>query len=272
MDVRRMAVALVAVAAIAGACGGDDEDSAAVSVQEPIGAPEDDLTAGPGTPAAVVKSASIEMEVPRDGLGSAAQQVVDIATSPRIGGYLVSSIVDTDGYGAGKVLVKVPSGSFEEAVGQLERVGDVTRQQLEGADVSPEAAAARGRVERARRRAAALLQRIEEADDATVRRDVRDELVRVREELGEARREAASVDAGAAFSSIDVALEGEPPPPPPEKSTLERALDTAASVSAGIASGIVLAAAVVLPIALLLLVLLLVGPRVVRLVKPRLRT
>ncbi|MDQ4025770.1 MAG: DUF4349 domain-containing protein [Actinomycetota bacterium] len=269
MHLGRMAVVLVAMAALAGACSAGEEDSsAAVSVEEPIGAPEpayDDEGASTATDD-VVKSATIEIEVPRDELGSAAQQVVDLATSPQIGGFLVSSVVDTEGYGAGNVLVRVPADRFEETVGDLERVGDVTRQQLEGDDVSPEAEAARARLASARRRMDALQRRAEGSDDAA--RTARAE---VRRELREAQREVASVEGGTAYSSIDVSLEGTPPPPPPKRSTFEQALDTAAAVSAGIASGIVLAAAVVVPVTLLVLVLLVVGARLARLVKPRLR-
>ena len=41
--------------------------------------------------------------------------------------------------------MKVPDGRFEEVVGQLDRVGDVTRQALEGRDVSPAPPAAEKR-------------------------------------------------------------------------------------------------------------------------------
>ncbi|MDQ3916377.1 MAG: hypothetical protein M3323_13790 [Actinomycetota bacterium] len=64
MDLRRAAILLVAVTALTGACSEDDEDSAAVSVEDPIGAPEPDSPAtGPAAPEAtsVVKNAAIEM-------------------------------------------------------------------------------------------------------------------------------------------------------------------------------------------------------------------
>ena len=266
MYLRRMAVGLAVVMAVAGACGGDEEDGASVSVHEPIGAPEPQLTDGAGPPS-VVKSARIEMEVAGDELGAAAQQVVDLTTSPRIGGFLVSSVVDSEGYGAGRVLVEVPAGSFEIAVGELDRIGDVTRQELEGADVSPEAQAARGKVAAARGRVRALSRRVEESGG----RGVSVELAGAKQELLEAQREVASVEGGAAYSSIDVALEGAPPPPAPKRSTFEQALETATTVTLAIASGVVLAAAVVVPVALLILMLLLVVPRIVRLVKPHLR-
>ena len=172
MKAQRVAVFLLLVAVLAAGCAGDD-DSGSISVDDPIGAPEEhsvetDTSSDFGP--LVAKSASVELEVPRSDLGTAAQQVVDIATSPRSGGFLVSSVVDTrDGYGMGSVLVKVPDERFEEVVGQLDRVGDVVRQALEGHDLAPGPAAT--------------------------------------------QRERREVAAGVDFSSIDVSITAASPPP-----------------------------------------------------------
>lgn len=269
MHLRRMVVGLVAVLAVTGPCSsGDGEDGGSVTITDPIGAPEPHVTEVVDGPApTVAKSALIEIEVAGDELGAAAQEVVDLTTSSRIGGFLVSSLVDAEGYGAGRVLVEVPAARFEVAVGELDRVGNVTRQQLEGADVSPAARAARGRVAYARDLVQTLSRRLEPSDDA----GAKVALINAKQELREALRDFASAEGDAAYSSIDVALEGTPPPPPPKRSTFEKALDRAATVTLGIASAIVLVAAVAVPTGLLILLLALAVPRVVRLVKPHLR-
>ncbi|HYO60400.1 MAG TPA: DUF4349 domain-containing protein [Actinomycetota bacterium] len=138
-SVRRMAVSLMVAGLALAACGGDDD--AGIEVEEPIGAPQEggayDVTAGPS----VSKAASIDLEVARDELGDAAQAVVDLATSPKVGGFLVSSIVDLDDeHGSGAIVVEVPSARFEQSVVELSAIGELTRQEMSGADVTPTAA------------------------------------------------------------------------------------------------------------------------------------
>lgn len=127
---RRLAVFLVVTAMGLAACGGDDEGDAGVTVSEGIGAPE---PAPLEPPPSVAKSARVEMEVARSGLTDAAQAVVDLATSDRVGGFLASSIVDLEeGYGSATILVQVPAARFEETVARLGDLGDVTRQEMAG--------------------------------------------------------------------------------------------------------------------------------------------
>jgi hypothetical protein len=148
----RMAAVVLVAGLVLGACGGDDDHG--VTASEPIGAPEDaasyDTAAGP----TVAKTASIDVEVPRSELGDSAQAVVDLATSPKIGGFLVSSVLDLeDGYGSGAILVEVPTDKFEQSVAELSGIGELTRQEMSGADWTADVAAARTKAERRRLRA-----------------------------------------------------------------------------------------------------------------------
>lgn len=138
---RRIAIALTVAALALAGCGGDS-DEAGVTVDEPIGAPEPDMTLE--TPPSVAKSARIEMEVGKTEVSEAAQAVVDLATSPKIDGYLASSVVDLqDGYGSAVILVQIPVERFEQAMADLGGIGEVTRQEMAGQQLAEPATTSR---------------------------------------------------------------------------------------------------------------------------------
>ena len=209
---RRIALALTVAALALGACA-DSSDDAGVTVNEPIGAPEPDVTLEAEVtaelPPSVAKSARVEMEVARAEVSSAAQAVVDLATSPKIDGYLESSVVDLENdYGTAVVLVQVPVARFEQTMADLGGIGKVTRQEMAGQQLA------------------------EPAMD---------------------RAERSAVAAATALSPIDVAIAGRPPAPPPDESAIEQSLDAAAVIALAIASGVIVAAGAVVPGALVLL-------------------
>lgn len=275
MRLRRMGVALVVVAALGTGCGGDDghEGADAVSLDEPIGA-SSHAGAQEGSRrggAAVAKSAFAAMDVPKEDLDAAAQAVVDLATARNVGGFLVTSVFDTErGHGSAHVVVNVPSPTFEAVVGELRTIGDVKRQELEGQDITPEFLAAQQALQRSRARTSDLIARLEAAGDAAARFELREQLRGARARLQTARHEATSVGADVALSRVEVALRATPPPPAPGKPAVERALGTARALTLGIASGAVLVAGAIVPILALLILIYLVGGVIVRLLKPRL--
>jgi hypothetical protein len=250
MAFRRLVVPLLIVALLGAACGDDEGDSAGVAVDQPIGAPDpgSGFDGGPVETPAVAKSGAIAMEVPRRELEGAAQAVIDIATAPEVGGFLVSSVLDLqDGHGSGSIVVKVPAAAFEPAIVQLGEVGDVTRQEMAGQDLTPDALEAVREVGRARARVAALAALLEDAEDETERGDVQRRLGAARAALERATEAREFVRAETTYSPIEVALAGKPPPAPAQTS-LERAVDTSRSIALGILSAFVVAAAVVLPV------------------------
>lgn len=272
---------VVVVALIAAACGGDD-DSEGVSIDQPIGAPDTGSSVGDdssgqasvveGGPS-VVKTASVEVDVVTDELSAAAQAVVDMATSSKVGGFLVSSVLDLDeGFGSGNVVVKVPAPSFEEVVGDLETIGDITRQELEGQDLTAEFLDTHARLRQARSRLAMLLDRLRGNEDPAARFELREDVQTSRDVLRRLRQNESFITGQTAYSTIDVALMGKQPPAGPQPPAFERALETAKTIVLGIASGAVLAAGVIVPVGVLLVVLYLVGATIVRRLKPRLES
>lgn len=267
MAFRRVAMFLVVAAVGLAACGGDDDHAdSGVTVEEPIGAPEpvDDYGATLEAPPSVEKAARVDMEVPRADLSDAAQAVVDLATSGQVGGFLASSIVDLeDGYGSANILVKVPAARFEQTVSRLGDLGEVTRQEMAGRDLSPGALEAREAVRRARRRIAALNAGLEAADGAE-REAVRSRLAAAKADLRKASGEREYVAAQTAYSPIDVALAAKQPPPPPEQSAVKRSLGTAKSISLAIASAAIVGTGVLLPVGAVVLALWLTWSLVIR--------
>ncbi|HEX2195442.1 MAG TPA: DUF4349 domain-containing protein [Actinomycetota bacterium] len=264
---RRILICAVAAAVALAACGGDEEDGgAAVSVEEPIGAPD---PAGAAAPS-VVKDASVEMEVSRRDLSDAAQAVVDLATSPKVGGYLVSSVIDLeDGYGSGLIVVEVPSARFEQTVVQLGTIGELTRQEMSGQDLTADAVSARRQGQKARSRIASLRARVGDAAGDGVAEPLQPRLRRARAALRSATRERAYVRAETTYAPIEVALSGRRPPPAPAKPALEQALGTAKATTLGIASGAVIAAGVVVPLGIVLLSLYLAWTTILRRLRVR---
>lgn len=278
MKLRRITALFLLFTAIAVAACSEGAGDTGITVTDPIGAPESgseqsSTSAVRSAAPSVMKSASVQIDVVQAKLNSAAQAVVDLATSTKVGGFLVSSIVDTDeGYGFGNIVVKVPAPHFEQTVADLGTVGEVTRQQLDGHDLSGEFLANHAALRQTRGRIESLLRRIDGTKDPAVRFDLRQHLGTAREQLRNIRQDASQMNAQSSYSTIDVALTGTPPPAPPEKPAFKRALGTAKDITLGIASGIVLTAGVVVPIGLLLFALYLIAVPVIRRFKPRLKS
>lgn len=277
MAPRPFALILVVTTLLSAGCGRDD-DPAGISTDQPIGAPPAGFTDAAADGAAageqvspVLKRAFVEVDVARKELNSAAQAVVDLATAPKVGGFLVSSVIDTsEGYGFGNVVVKVPGEHFEQVVGDLERIrGEITRQELEGQDLTSDVLRTRAQLQQTRNRTARLLRRLERSEDSATGFRLREQVLAAKEQLRSLQRNEEYRAAQTAYSTIDVSLAGTAPPPPPDQPALERAFATATTITLAIASAVLIAAGVIVPIALLLVVLYLAGAPLVRWLRPR---
>ena len=271
MRLRALALIPLAALLIAPACSGSDAgatgggDSGAA---DPIGAPRDPAFAG-GDPFGgtnVAKSASVEMDVPKDRLSGAAQAVVDLAVADTTGGFLVSSVVDIQqGFGMADVRVKVPSPSFETVVSDLEEIGHITRQELEGRALDNSFLSVNARLRRTRSQIASLLGRLDDTDDRAQRFELRSALRRARSKKASLERNRAYIEGITSYSTVDVSIEGRPPVGGPAAPPWERSLETAKSLTMSIVSGAILAAGVIVPLGgLALVIYLLVAPLVRR--------
>lgn len=278
MAFRRIALSLLVVAALAAGCARDE--GSGISPQEPIGAPQAGANYDSGTEEAaessspaVIKDAQIEMQVMRPDITEAAQRIVDVAGSSKVGGFLVSSFIDLDdGYGHADISVKVPTDRFEAAVVELGTIGDVRRQWLQGQDRSGQYAQARNKIYLAERRVSSLLSALDDVDDPGTRFDLRQKLAEARSDLARSQGSKSVIEAQTTYSTIKVSLLGTPPPPPPEKPVLDRALATAKTIMLAVLSGIILAAGALLPIAALLLIVYVIALQVRKRLRVRLES
>jgi hypothetical protein len=155
---RNLAVvlALAALALAPAACSsGDDEEGAATGGSGDVGAVEREAAGGGTTTASpvsapvdsslpsvgpqVVQTASVSLTVGRDDF----EQTVDRARSTALGlgGFVVSSSASQDGETrmvSGSLVVRVPEGSYAEAMSRLTALGKVEGQEETGQDVSQE--------------------------------------------------------------------------------------------------------------------------------------
>ena len=284
MAFRRIALSLLAVAMLGVACGGDSDSGDGINLSQPIAehnpgqhvepdaGEQDDSPGTSDPPAVIVKDALVNMSVAHRDLTSATQEIVDLVVSPRVGGFLSQSELDReDGYGTANVLIKVPAFTFEEVVSQLNQIGDIRRQSIQGDDRSEAFARARQKVQLTENRVKGLLNLLDETEDAAARFELRQKIAAAKADLDTHSSNADFIEAQTTFSTIDVYLEARAPVTPDEP-VIERALGTAKDISLAIASGLLLAAGVLVPIGAILFVIYAIAMFVRKRMRPRLQS
>jgi hypothetical protein len=149
-----LALATLALAAVA-CSSGDDEEGAAAGGSGDVGAVEREAAGGGTTAAApiaapvessvptvgpqVVQTASVSLTVGRDDFEQTVDRARTIALG--LGGFVVSSSASQEGETrmvSGTLVVRVPEGSYAEAMSRLTALGRVEGQEETGQDVSQE--------------------------------------------------------------------------------------------------------------------------------------
>ena len=263
MAYRRIAPLLVLLVMGLAACAGSSGDSSgggAIAPEDPVGAPSQP---GGADPTGVIKGARVDIDVVRNHLTSAAQDVIDLTTSHDVGGFLVSSVVDVN-QGTGNVRVKVPASNFEPFVSRLNSIGHTTRQELKGQDVSAHFFRLRARVQQLEEQLASLLAQLDATGNSSEQLDLRQEIAGARDQLRHLQRSRDYIAGQTTYSTVGVSLFAVRPAPAPPKPALTQSLENSKSISLAIVSGILLTLSVVLPFLVLAFVLYLIGAPVVR--------
>jgi hypothetical protein len=149
-----LALATLALAPVA-CSSGDDEEGAAAGGSGDVGAVEREAAGGGPTAAApiaapvessvptvgpqVVQTASVSLTVGRDDFEQTVDRARTIALG--LGGFVVSSSASQEGETrmvSGTLVVRVPEGSYAEAMSRLTALGRVEGQEETGQDVSQE--------------------------------------------------------------------------------------------------------------------------------------
>lgn len=288
MDKKMMAMALVLVAVVAGACssddGGADEGGADVAAQVAERGSEGGSQGGGGDglavsdsdtttqnayltsaePERVIKTANLELEVEEGRLGSALRSGREIAEAA--GGFLLSTSVEGVERKRGDFAIRVPAGEFEETLSALEELGTVTSESVDGQDVSQEFVDLEARLRNATAQEEVLFRLYDRstsiADTIRVQRELEDVQLEIERLRGRLRYLSDRTD----LSTISVSVH-EAGAVTAGAGPFEKAWDKAKDTFVGVLSGAIVGAGFLLP----LLGFALLAYVAFRVLKPRLQ-
>jgi hypothetical protein len=207
----------------------------------------------------VIKTASMTLEIERDGLGDAVGRATEVVG--RSGGFVLSSTVTGNPGTSATLVMRVPSERFEETLARLRGVGAIQREHISGEEVGQEFVDLEARLRHLQSQEAVLLRLMDQAATISDTIRVQDELRGVQLEIERIRGRLRYLRDQTALGTITVRLIEEGAPA--AVGTLGRAWDQAVEVFLGVISGLIVAVGFVVPITVLAL-LGLVGYRRLR--------
>jgi hypothetical protein len=204
----------------------------------------------------IVKTADLSIETRRDGFDDAFDRASVVAGI--YGGFVESSSTQGVKHRSGRLTIRVPAGSFEDALHDLRAIGQVQRQSITGRDVTSQFVDIDARLRNYETQERVLLDLLSKATTIAgtlrVQRTLSDVQLHIEELTGERR----VLSNRAELSTIDVELFEAGAPPVVytqtaaiEKPKLSEALTRAEAVFLGLVYGIVVGLAVVIPLSLL---------------------
>lgn len=296
-----VASALIVLALIGGACGGDeDEAGSGNSVTAPEAAMEqpaardvdegadmlaaqdsDEFTSDqsgsgstgtgtaaalPTTSASIIKTATMEIGVPKGDLPDALQEAVSVAG--RYGGFVLSTALEKEGSEGGTLTLRVPSIRFERALTDLEDLGEVERRNISGEDVSQQFIDLEARLRNWRAQEAVLLDLMERATTIGETIRVQNELTGIQLEIERIRGRLRYLDDQTSFGTITARFVPAGISPAAKPNAIERAWEQALDGALAVVSGAIVVGGTALPVLLLaalgLLIFRQLRPRVSR--------
>lgn len=272
----RPLVPLAIVALAAAACGGDEgatgEPGAAdapAEAPEETGAPADDLGDGLGfgevplAGASIVKTAEVAVVVPEGGFTPAFDEAMSIPG--RYGGFVASSSSSGTQERAGRLVLRIPSTSFEQALSDARALGEVEGQSISGQDVSAEFVDLEARLRTWEAQEVVLLRLMDDAtsveDTLTVQRELQDVQLRIEQITGQLRALQDRTD----YGTLEVGIRESDAPaavPGDERPAISDAWNDAVSGFLGVVYSVVVFAGYAVPLSALGLIVWLVVRRV----------
>ena len=209
----------------------------------------------------VIKNGEVTLEVPRREFGDSIEEIQQLAV--RLGGVLQATSIDDAGDRHGTVVIRVPSASFERALGLLDEIGDVRSEFVDTQDVTEEFVDLRARVRNARAQQTVLLRLMDRATSVGDTIRVQNELAQVQESIERMKGRLRVLGDLTSFSTlaVEVTEKGVVPQPRDKVSTLARAWDDAIDAFLGVIAAVIVGAGFLIPVALLALAGLLVFRR-----------
>jgi flagellar motor protein MotB len=198
----------------------------------------------------VIKVADVDVALPRGGFQDGLQHAVQIAG--RYEGYVVSTTVASSGPPTGTVVIRVPETRFEAALADLKGLGEVTRENVSGQDVSQEFVDFRARLRNAKAQEAVLLRLMDRAHSvsATIRVEqqlegVQLSIERLKGQLRYLGSQTAMSTITVGFSQVGVVAQHD--------SSIQKAWRQAGAAFLSVVSSVIVGAAYILPLGLLAL-------------------
>lgn len=201
----------------------------------------------------IVRTASLEVEVERNGFAAAFSKVPTIAAAN--GGFVASSS-SVQGSGgraaAGTLEVRVPSDKFDEARRQLAGLGDLRSEQLRGEDAGGKLTDLDARLRNLRSQEEAMRLLMTKTGTVGETIEVQRQLSTVREQIEQLAGEQARLQDAVAYSTLTVALvEPGGALQPDEGSPLAGALGRAVDGAERVLTAVIVALGYLVPLALL---------------------
>jgi hypothetical protein len=211
----------------------------------------------------VIKTAQLELEVGRGDFRAAVNEIIDLAD--RLGGVTQSTAIEDTRARTGTLSIRVPSASFEAALAELDAIGDIKRQVIEGEDVGEEFVDLQARLRNAQAQERVLLRLMDRADSVKASIRVQRELERVQQGIEQLQGRLRFLRDQTSLSTITIDL-AEAGAEPPRVGTLGRAWDEAVDGFFTVISAVVVGAGFLLPLVVIALIAILVFRRL----RPRL--
>lgn len=223
-----------------------------------------DVYLASATPAHVIKTADLRLEVEDGDLGRTLKEGRDIAEGA--GGFVVATSVDGADRRFGEFTIRVPVERFEETLSALEDLGTIAGEDVRGEDVSEEFVDLEARLRNATAQEDVLFRLYDRSTSVADTIRVQRELEDVQLEIERLRGRLRFLKDRTNLSTISVAVT-EAGAVAAEPGPFEKAWDTARKTFVAILSGAIVGTGFLLPLAALALLAYVVF----RLVRPRLQ-
>jgi hypothetical protein len=209
------------------------------------------LTAVPEVGAKVIKTSQIEVEVGEDEFGDRFFEAREIAA--KLGGFVHSaSTEETDGeLASGTIVIRVPSERFEDALGQLGRLGEVTSEASQGTDVGGEFVDLQARLRHLEAQEAFFLRLIERSQTIPDLIQVQRQLSQVQVQIEQIKGRLAFLEDQTAFATITARIFESGIPAPGGAGALSEAFSRARNGFMTVVGGLIVGLGWLSPLALL---------------------
>lgn len=246
-----------------GSAGGGSSSGTTVDVSTGGGL-GDALGSSTDSGPSIIKTASVELEVERDGLDDATRDAISIAG--RHGGFVLSTATDTERTSSSTVVVRIPASSFERALGDLEALGEVKSEEISGEDVSQEFVDLEARTRNLEAQEKVLLRLMDRSvsvsDSIRVQRELQGVQLEIERLTGRLRFLKDQADMGTiSIAFVEAGAPGNKPP----TGVLAKAWARAVDVAMGVVAAVIVGTGFLVPVAIIAAV----GFLVLRVVRPR---